>query len=80
MLVVVELLFVHLSKAALLGLILHLATKETLVVPIDDLDLAVKALLLELIVVLVGLPDDSLLIVLSLLELLTLLLLMHLAA
>jgi len=80
MLVVVELLFVHFCQAALLRLLLHLAAKEVLVLPIDRLNLGVEALLFELVVILVSLPDHGLLIVLSLLHLLTVLLLLHLAA
>ena len=45
-LVVIELLFVHLAQATILSLLLHLVAQEILVLPIDDRDLALQALLL----------------------------------
>ena len=45
-LVVIELLFVHLAQATILSLLLHLAAQEILVLPIDDRNLALQALLL----------------------------------
>ena len=78
-LVVIELLFVHAAQTALLGFFLHLAAQEVLVLLVDAGDLACKALLLQLIIVLISAPDDGLLIILSFLKLLSHLLLLHLA-
>ena len=79
-LVVFELSFVHTAHPSSLGLFLHLSAQEILVLLIDISDLGGEPLLFQLVVVLVGLPDASLLIVVGLLSLLTHLLLAHLAS
>ena len=79
MFVVIELLFVHAAQTALLGLLLHLAAQELLVLLIDSLDLRSQALLLQFVVVLISAPDNGLLVVLGFLDLLAQLLLLHLA-
>ena len=78
-LVVCELFFVHTTHLALAGLLIHLTTQEILVVTVYAGNLVSEALLLELVVVLVGLPDHSLLVVKRLLKVLASLLLLHLA-
>jgi len=78
-LVVCELFFVHTTHLALVGLLVHLAAQEILVITVDTRNLVSEALLLELVVVLIGLPDHSLLVIERLLEVLTSLLLLHLA-
>jgi len=77
--VVRELLLVHASHLAFVGLLVHLAAKEILVVLIDTSNFAVKAVLFELVVLLIGLPDDCLLVVECLLGRFASLLLRHLA-
>ena len=77
--VVRELFLVHASHLSFVGLLVHLAAKEVLVVLIDTGNFVVKALLLELVVLLVRLPDDGLLVVERLFDLLASLLLRHLA-
>ena len=78
-LVVCELFFVHSTHLATGGLLLHLALKEGLVLPIDVRDLISEAFLLELVIILVGLPNHGLLVVERLFSLLAPLLLRHLA-
>ncbi len=79
MLVVFELSFVHFAHSATRSFLVHLAAQEVLVLPIDFSHLGGEPLLLQLIVVLVRLPDASLLIVVGLLGLLAHFLLPHLA-
>ena len=79
-LVVCELFLVHATHLAPVGFLFHLAAEELLVVLINARDLAIQALLLELVVLLIRLPDHGLLVVQGLLSLFALLLLLHLAA
>ena len=78
-LIVRELFLVHAAHLALVCLLGHLSVKEILVIAIDTLDLMRKALLLQLVVLLICPPDHSLLVVQGLLGLLTPLFLLHLA-
>ena len=78
-LIVRELFLVHTAHLALVCLLGHLSVKEILVIPIDALNLLCQAPLLQLVVILIGFPNYSLLIVQGLLGLLTPLFLLHLA-
>ena len=79
-LVVCELFFVHATHLAAGGFFLHLALKESLVLPIDVRNLRCETLLLELVIILIGLPNYGLLVVKRLFSRLTFLFLGHLTS
>ena len=78
MLVVCELFLVHTTHLASGGFVIHLTAQELLVILIDTLNLSGETLLFKLVILLVGLPDNSLLIVEGFLGSLTSLFLLHL--